>query len=90
MLYTYASLLIGSVIFALFNMFHRVSYHLGTVTILVIMASVAWSQNYLIFTIALPIIGWAKHRIKEHTLIQLIGGIAIAVVISGVVLSLFN
>ena len=90
MLYTYASLLIGSVIFALVNMFHRVSYHLGTVTILVIMASVAWSQNYLILTIALPIIGWAKHRIKEHTLIQLIGGIAIAVVISGVVLSLFN
>jgi len=90
MLYTYATLLTGSMIIALLNMFYRVSYHLGAVTILVIMASVAWSQNLLFLIIALPIIGWAKHRIKEHTLVQIIGGIAIAVVISGVVLLLFH
>lgn len=90
MLYTYATLLTGSIMIALFNMFYRVSYHLGTVTILVIMASAAWSQNFLLLIIALPIIGWAKHRTKEHTLVQLIGGIAIAVVISGIVLLLFH
>ena len=90
MLYTYASLLIGSMTIALFNMFYRVSYHLGTVTILVIMASVAWSQNFFLLAITLPIIGWAKHRVKEHTLIQLIGGIAIAAAISSIVLLLFH
>ena len=86
LLYTYSALFVGSLAIALCNLFYRVSYHLGTVTILAIMASIAWGQNYLILLAAIPLIGWAKYHIKEHTVTQLLSGIVIAVFIGGFVL----
>lgn len=86
LLYTYAALFIGSLVIALCNMLYRVSYHLGAVTILVIMASAAWGQNFLVLLAAIPLVGWAKYQIGEHTIIQLLSGIVIAAFISGVVL----
>ena len=69
---TYAALLAGSVIIALFNTFYRVSYHLGALTILVIMSSIAWGPNYLALSIMLPVVAWAKYQTGEHTIRQLL------------------
>ena len=90
LLYTYAALLAGSVVIAVLNLYLRVSYHLGAVTIIVIMASLAWGPVALLLLLVLPVIGWAKHRIKEHTLFQLIGGTTVAAIISGVALLLYS
>ena len=90
MLYTYASLLLGSIMIALVNKYFRISYHLGTMTILVIMASVAWNHNFLLLFFILPIVGWAKNRIKEHSLIQMIGGSTIGIILSCVLILFFN
>ncbi len=87
---TYAALLIGSLVIALCNIFYRVSYHLGAMTILAIMSSFAWGQSFIVLLAALPLIAWAKHRISEHTVPQLLSGIIIAAFTSGGVLLLFN
>ncbi|MFC2072886.1 hypothetical protein ACFLUU_09390, partial [Chloroflexota bacterium] len=86
LLQTYATLLIGSFVIAICNIFYRVSYHLGAVTILVMMAPIAWGQNFLVLMAAMPLVGWAKYQIGEHTIIQLLSGIIIAIFVGGVVL----
>ncbi|MFC2051629.1 hypothetical protein ACFLT4_02745 [Chloroflexota bacterium] len=88
LLYTYAALFTGSIVIAILNMFYRVSYHMGAITILAIMVLIAWGQNLLPILFAIPIIGWAKYQIQEHTLAQIIIGFAGGMVISGIFLLL--
>ncbi|MFC1928318.1 hypothetical protein ACFLXK_01780 [Chloroflexota bacterium] len=89
LLYTYAALFMGSIVVALFNIFYRVSYHIGAITILAVMVVITWGQNLLPVLFAFPVIGWAKYQIHDHTLIQLISGAAVGIVISSVVLLLY-
>ena len=90
MLCTLGALLASSIVIAVFNIFYRVSYHLAAVTILVIMAALTWGQIFLVLLAVIPLIGWAKHQIHEHTLVQLATGIALSVAISGATLYLFS
>jgi len=90
LLRTLAALLVGSFVTALFNIFYRVSYHLAAVTILVIMAALTWGQIFLVLLAIIPVIGWAKYQIHEHSLAQLITGIALALAVSGTTLYLFS
>jgi len=90
LLCTLAALLASSIVIALFNIFYRVSYHLAAVTILVIMAALTWGQVLLVLLAAIPIIGWTKYQIHEHTPAQLATAIALSVAVSGAILYLFN
>ena len=90
MLCTLGALLASSIVVAVFNIFYRVSYHLAAVTILVIMAALTWGQIFLVLLAVIPLIGWAKHQIQEHTLVQIATGIALSVAISGATLYLFS
>ena len=83
MLNTLSALLAGSIVVAVFNIFYRVSYHLAAITILVIMAALTWGQIFLILLAVIPLVGWAKHQIHEHTLIQLAMGIILSMAIGG-------
>ena len=56
---------------------------MATVTILVIMAALAWGEILLILLATIPLIGWAKYQIREHTLAQLTTGVALSMAISG-------
>ncbi|MGA9697183.1 MAG: hypothetical protein WBQ62_12315 [Dehalococcoidales bacterium] len=73
-----AALLVGSIVTALFNTFYRVSYHLTALTILAIMTVHTWGAIYLLLVIILPLVFWAKLRIREHTVPQLVEGMAVA------------
>ena len=89
MLSTLVILLASSIAVALFNMFYRVSYHLAAITVLVIMAAMAWGPILLILLVGIPVIAWAKYRINEHTLPQIAIGITIALIFSGAILYFF-
>ena len=73
-----AALLVGSIVTALFNTFYRVSYHLTALTILAIMTVHTWGAIYLLLVIIIPLVFWAKLRIREHTVPQLVEGMAVA------------
>jgi hypothetical protein len=79
---TVAALVTGSMVTSLFNLFYRVSFHLTGITILIIMAAQAWGQPYLFLLVVIPPISWAKFRIRDHTIPQLIIGIIVAVAVS--------
>ncbi|HEY50434.1 MAG TPA: hypothetical protein G4O20_01345 [Dehalococcoidia bacterium] len=88
MLHTLVALLASSIATALFNMFYRVSYHLAAVTVLVIMAALTWGQIFLVLLVTIPVIGWAKYQIKQHTLAQLATGTVLSLAIVGALLYL--
>lgn len=90
LLYTLMALLAGSLVIALFNVFYKVSYHLAALTILITMAVVSWGQIFLVLFTAIPLIGWAKYRLREHTPTQLATAIALSVAISAATLYLLR
>jgi hypothetical protein len=77
LLATVAALLAGSIVTALFNTFYRVSYHLTALTILVIMTAHTWGKGFLFLALIIPMVFWAKLRIREHTVPQLVEGMAV-------------
>jgi uncharacterized membrane protein len=81
LLTTVVALLAGSIVTALFNTFYRVSYHLTALTIMVIMTAYTWGVAYLLLALFIPLVFWAKFRIREHTIPQLLEGMAVAVVV---------
>ena len=85
-----AALLAGSIVTALFNTFYRVSYHLTALTILVIMTAHTWGFAYLLLGLIIPLVSWAKFRIREHTILQLVEGMAVATVVCLAVLLYFG
>ena len=90
MLRTLLVLLAGSIVAALLNIFYRISYHLAAVTVLVIMSVLTWGQIFLVLWAAIPLIGWAKYYNHDHTLVQIVLGIALAMVVSGATLCLLG
>jgi hypothetical protein len=85
-----AALLAGSIVTALFNTFYRVSYHLTALTILVIMTAHTWGFAYLLLGLIIPLVSWAKFRTREHTIPQLVEGMAVATVVCLAVLLYFG
>jgi hypothetical protein len=90
LLATVVALLAGSIVTATFNIFYRVSYHLTALTIMVIMTANTWGAAYLWLALIIPLVFWAKHRIREHTFPQLVEGMAVAVVVCLAVLLYFG
>jgi hypothetical protein len=90
LLCTLASLLVSSLVAALINIFYRVSYHLTAVTILAIMVSVTWGRIILVLLVAIPLVGWAKYQLHEHTLAQMAIAIALSAMITAVTLHLLS
>ncbi|MBU2534659.1 MAG: hypothetical protein KKD83_00640 [Chloroflexi bacterium] len=87
---TLAALLASSIVTALFNIFYRVSYHLAAVTVLMLMAALTWGQIYFVLLAVIPLVGWAKYRIHEHTPAQLAMGVAVSVAISGAIIKIYS
>ena len=90
LLATVVALLAGSIVTATFNIFYRVSYHLTALTIMVIMTAHTWGAAYLWMALIIPVVFWAKHRIREHTYLQLVEGMAVGVVVCLAVLLYFG
>lgn len=78
---TLISLLVCSLIIALVRGFYRVSYHLAGVTCLIIMAAQTWGHVFFIAVIVIPVIVWARHVLREHSLAQMLAGSILAVVV---------
>jgi hypothetical protein len=87
---TLVALIASSIVTALFNIFYRVSFHLTAITLLIVMAAQAWGQAFLILLAAIPLIAWAKYQIRDHTVPQLLIGIAVGLVVSLSTLYLFG
>ncbi len=80
--YTLAALLVCSLLVAICNLFYRVSFHLASITVLIIMSVWIWDYYWLTSLAFIPLIGWSKYRLREHNVIQIISGMLLAAAIS--------
>lgn len=90
LLYTLLALLATSLLVAAIYTFYRVSYHLAAVTTLVIMAALTWGRVFLVLSAAIPLVSWAKYRLHEHSPLQIVAGIALAVAVIVIILYLID
>ncbi|HSW58428.1 MAG TPA: hypothetical protein VLH15_08510 [Dehalococcoidales bacterium] len=84
------ALLATALLMAVINLYYRISFHLAAVTVLIIMAAVNWGNQWLYTLAFLPLIGWAKIRLGDHNIIQLITAVALSTGISIATLLLFD
>ncbi|MFH1926221.1 MAG: hypothetical protein ABIK32_06990, partial [Chloroflexota bacterium] len=59
-------------------------------TVLMLMAALTWGQIYFVLMAVIPLVGWAKYRIHEHTPAQLAMGVAVSVAISGAIIKIYS
>ena len=78
LLATLIALLARNLAVALVNRFFKASYHLTAVTILTTVAVIVWGVVALPFLICIPLVGWAKFAVGDHSPGQLSVGFIIA------------
>lgn len=83
---TLAALLITSIIIATVYKFYRVSYHVAATIILVTMTIITWGNIYSWLVVLVPIVGWAKYRLQEHSVAQMLSAAALSASVTTVTL----
>jgi hypothetical protein len=81
---TLVALLATCLALAQVNMLYKASYHLATITTLVIAAVLVWGRAALPVIAAIPVVGWALYSLRRHNLAQLATGFSLALIISTV------
>jgi len=66
---------------ALVHKLYKASHHLAVVTGLVIVVALTWEHTLFPVLAAIPMVGWARYSLRQHSLGQLAAGFGLAVVI---------
>ncbi|KTB47821.1 hypothetical protein DEALK_06660 [Dehalogenimonas alkenigignens] len=70
---------------ALVNLRYRASFHISMITSMQVALLFVYGPIGLVFIPLLPIIGLSRFKLGEHTLKQILAGLTIGIVVSGVV-----
>ena len=84
------ALLVASLGVALVNMFYRASYHLATVTMLAIVVTVIWGYSFLPVLAIIPLVGWSRYSLKQHSPAQMAAGVGLAIIVGAGILYSFG
>jgi len=69
------------IINALITIFWKISFHVGVITIGVIMINFLYYWQWPILYLTIPLVFWARLELKKHTVGQLLGGLILNAVI---------
>lgn len=86
---TFAALLGTSLAIAVVNRYYKASFHLAVITSVVIIVTLIWGYKALPIIAIIPLVGWARYSLKQHTLYQLAAGFGLAIIISVPILYYF-
>jgi len=76
----FAVSVVSTVILTVITYFWKISLHTSWVTFVVITFNILFGRWMLLLILLIPAIGWARVRIKRHTVIQVISGAGISMV----------
>ena len=79
---TFVALLGTSLFIALINKYYKASFHLATVTTLIIVAVLIWGKAVLPVLIVIPLVGWARYALHQHSPYQLASGFGLALIVT--------
>lgn len=75
---------------ALVNLRYRASYHVAAVTSLALVSATLWAATFPVALAAVPLVAWARHRLGQHTAIQISVGCVIATLVSIATFTVLN
>ncbi len=75
-------LTVTALLLALVNLRYRASYHLAAVTSLALVSVTLWEATFPAALAVVPLVGWAKYHLGDHTIVQLSVGCGIAAAVS--------
>jgi hypothetical protein len=64
---------------AIINIFYRASFHLAAIATLIYLGVIIWGPMLLILILLIPVIAWAKFKLGDHTILQMVLGVILAV-----------
>jgi len=76
----FAASIVSTVILTTITYFWKISLHTSWITFMVITFNILFGRWMLLMIPLIPVIGWARVRIKEHTMNQVILGVGISTV----------
>lgn len=76
----FAASIVSTVILTIITYFWKISLHTSWITFMVITFNILFGRWMLLMIPLIPVIGWARVRIKEHTMNQVILGVGISTV----------
>lgn len=76
----FAVSVVSTVILTIVTYFWKISLHTSWITFIVITFNILFGRWMLLMIPLIPVIGWARVRIKEHTINQVIFGIGISTI----------
>lgn len=79
---TFVAILGTSLFTALINKYYKASFHLATITTLVAVAILVWGKAVLPVLIVIPLVGWARYAIHQHSPHQLASGFGLALIVT--------
>jgi hypothetical protein len=86
---TFAALLGTSLAIAAVNRYFKASFHLAAITSVVMVVTLIWGYMVLPIIAIIPLVGWARYSLKQHTPYQLAAGFGLAIIISVPILYYF-
>jgi len=76
----FAISIVSTIILTIITYFWKISLHTSWITFIVITFNILFGRWMLLMIPLIPVIGWARVRIKEHTVNQVIFGIGISTI----------
>ncbi len=86
----FAISLINAVILTTITYFWKISFHTSWITVTSISFYVLFGKWMLLLFLLIPLIGWARVKIRRHTIMQAILGIIISGIITLFIFSRYN
>jgi len=77
----FAVIIVSTIILTIITFFWKICLHASVITIIVITFNIIFESKWMLLMVPLiPVIGWARVRIKKHTVNQVILGVGISTV----------
>jgi len=76
----FAVSIVSTIILTIITYFWKISLHTSWITFIVITFNILFGRWMLLMIPLIPVIGWARVRVKEHTVNQVIFGIGISTI----------
>jgi membrane-associated phospholipid phosphatase len=76
----FAVSIVSSIILTVVTYFWKISLHTSWITFVVITFNILFGRWMLLMVPLIPVIGWARVRIKKHTVNQVILGVGISTI----------
>ncbi|MFO7928943.1 MAG: hypothetical protein R6U35_04690 [Candidatus Humimicrobiaceae bacterium] len=86
----FALSLINAVLLTTITYFWKVSFHTSWITITSISFYILFGRWMLLLLLLIPLIGWARVKIKRHTIMQVVMGAAISAIVALFIFSRYN